>query len=107
MNLSNRFKIYTLEGLRTTTYNLISVKKNKLYTHLLADVNPNKIKVTPKSLIDHMIHIYGKSMKLRTIVSNLLHFYREFWIKKDVHSNETTEENHMKTLRISSARQRI
>ncbi|XP_075980767.1 beta-1,4-N-acetylgalactosaminyltransferase bre-4-like [Anticarsia gemmatalis] len=58
---------YRLEGLKTTKYSLISVSKQKLYTHILADVNPHKMKLDSKTLFNHIIHYNGKELHTRRV----------------------------------------
>ncbi|CAH1639052.1 unnamed protein product [Spodoptera littoralis] len=50
------------EGLITTVYKLIKVVKEKLYTHILADVNPTKMKFDIKTLIQKLLELYGDSI---------------------------------------------
>ncbi|XP_022823100.1 beta-1,4-galactosyltransferase 4-like [Spodoptera litura] len=50
------------EGLITTVYRLIKVVKEKLYTHILADVNPTKMKLDIKTLIQKLLELYGDSI---------------------------------------------
>uniref|UniRef100_A0A2H1W0R1 SFRICE_004842 n=1 Tax=Spodoptera frugiperda TaxID=7108 RepID=A0A2H1W0R1_SPOFR len=50
------------EGLITTVYRLVKVVEEKLYTHILADVNPTKMKLDIKNLIHRLLEVYGDSI---------------------------------------------
>nr|XP_049707159.1 beta-1,4-N-acetylgalactosaminyltransferase bre-4-like [Helicoverpa armigera] len=77
--------LYIKEGLVTTKYRLIKVTVEKLFTHILADVNPTKLKLDTKSLMNHIVRLHGKSLEygrqelqLRSISAKALHEYLEW-----------------------------
>ncbi|PZC73506.1 hypothetical protein B5X24_HaOG209438 [Helicoverpa armigera] len=77
--------LYIKEGLVTTKYRLIKVTEEKLFTHILADVNPTKLKLDTKSLMNHIVRLHGKSLEygrqelqLRSISAKALHEYLEW-----------------------------
>nr|XP_049706718.1 beta-1,4-N-acetylgalactosaminyltransferase bre-4-like [Helicoverpa armigera] len=53
---------YQKEGLSTTIYKLINVTELKLYTHIVADVNPTKMKLDMKSLMQRVLSLYGQTI---------------------------------------------
>ncbi|XP_026735957.1 beta-1,4-N-acetylgalactosaminyltransferase bre-4-like [Trichoplusia ni] len=71
---------YHKEGLSTTQYKIIKVSEKKLYTHILADVNPMRIKLDTKSLMQRIIRMHGRTMtysrqdlNLKAIAARRLH----------------------------------
>ncbi|XP_026735967.1 beta-1,4-N-acetylgalactosaminyltransferase bre-4-like isoform X1 [Trichoplusia ni] len=53
---------YQVEGLRSTKYKLLSVVKRKLYTHILADVNPIRMKIAMKSIMRQLAKLFGNKL---------------------------------------------
>lgn len=51
------------EGLVSTKYNLINVTKERLFTHLLAEVNPMKINLDTKTLLQEVINLQGNAVE--------------------------------------------
>ena len=51
------------EGLATTTYKLLGVNEENLYTHILADVNPMKLQLDIKSIIQRILKIHGGTIE--------------------------------------------
>ncbi|XP_026744790.1 beta-1,4-galactosyltransferase 4-like isoform X3 [Trichoplusia ni] len=51
------------EGLISTKYNLVQVTKEKLFTHILADVNPMKIDLDTKTLVQEVINLQGNTIE--------------------------------------------
>ncbi|CAH0589188.1 unnamed protein product [Chrysodeixis includens] len=51
------------EGLVSTKYKLIKVTKEKLFTHILADVNPTKISLDTKTLVQDIVDLQGKTIE--------------------------------------------
>ncbi|KAJ8712171.1 hypothetical protein PYW07_005013 [Mythimna separata] len=50
------------EGLATTIYKLLEVKEEKLYTRILADVNPKRLKLDMKSVMQRVLRLHGETI---------------------------------------------
>ncbi|CAH0589186.1 unnamed protein product [Chrysodeixis includens] len=68
---------YRIEGLRSTKYKLLSVTKRKLYTHILADVNPVKMRVAIKSLMRQLAKLFGNNFTYSSVEYRGGEGYRE------------------------------